>query len=677
MKNYLVLGLLVASTAFVACNNDDDDDTKTGDGWKDDSGNSEDGDGTANQQSAIVTTAKDFVVKAGETYDVAPLTFGLNNTINIPLKEGADYQAADVAVNGNKVYVAFNKKGSDVSGGVAYVSDYTQTGTVNYLTNTSYEINTVALSSDGKYLYAGGAAASYDEHAAIFFVFDVTNGLGNPIGQLELPSHVVKDIEVVTVDGSDRVFVATGATGYVVELNIVATSGKADITTIKTDGVADLRSLGWNGTNLYAVSGTQCVTYAGADLASKSSKAITMDAGSETATAGAQRVMGFVNGTTPTLAMGVSGIANSSGEIQAERYISSSVNTSGEGYTDSEYAVNALTTSGSYLIAAEGASGVVIRKIGSSLLSIKLQGALDLAGSANNVKATTAGDYIFVAAGSDGVKVLKTMATDSSVEGIAFDDATGVSTLKGTYNGYYSSIYNAKVTGTSTWNSGYFHIGGTLTAAADFSLAAESKVNNLTVTAGTTTINAEALTQTNNVVVTGGELVVKQNAAFITNASQLTANPELSLTVEGAALTIADGVSATFFAEGNVSTGTKATFNYAEAGDGTAATITVGANSTLTINNTLDLSKSTLVLKAGAKLVVNGAFNWLYSPTIDVQGAGASIEIKGNLAKGTGASVNVASGVNDFKITAASESGYDPYVTGGMTLWSKVFSIAE
>ncbi|MFV0291224.1 MAG: hypothetical protein ACK5IJ_10095 [Mangrovibacterium sp.] len=664
VKNYLILGLLTLGTMFVSCSDDDNTTEKNDeDEWTDGTGTTGDGDGTVTQQSTVVTTAKDFAVKSASTYDVAPLTYGLDYVVNVPLQSSASYQATDVAVYGKKMYVAFGEKGTGVSGGIAYVADYSAAQTtVNYLTNTNFEITSLAFSTDGNYLYAGGAAENYNENAAVLFVFDASKGASSPIGQFELTSRVVKDIEV---GENGKVYVVTGDDGVVLVLDITVSGGVASIADTSSDALRDARSIAWDGTNLYALSANYFTTYAGGDLKNETATAVKMDLGSETATAGAQRIMGFY-GTTPILAMGVSGIQDAYGNVIAERYISSSVNTSGSNYVDHEYAVNAVTSNGDYLFAAEGASGVVIRKVGQD---ITLQGALSLSGSANNIKTTTQGDYVFVAAGEDGVRVLKTTAPSAAIEAIAYDKTTGVSTFNNTYSGYFSSINNANVAAATAWNGGYLHVGGVITANAAFTIAAQSQITNLEVNANTTTINTTELSLLNNVKVNeGATLAINKDAQL--GSKQVAEGGEIIFSVEGANLTVAEGVKATIFNAENA--GTVSAVLKKNESTTTQSVITIAKNATLTINSATDLYASTLVLEAGAKLVVNGNFNWTLAPTIKVNGAGASIVVDGNLAKGSSTLINVAAGVTDFKVTATSESGNEPYVEGGMTDWDQV-----
>ncbi|MFV0365271.1 MAG: hypothetical protein ACK5JS_02060 [Mangrovibacterium sp.] len=686
IRNYLVLALFAFSTALVSCNNDDDNtnDNKD-DEWTEGNGTTEDGDGTLDQESAIVVSANDFAAKSESTFNVAPLTYGLNYVVKVPLQESTSYQATDVAVYGKKMYVAFGEKDEGVSGGIAYVPDYSASETaVNYLTNDEYEITSLAFSNDGEYLYAGGAAKDYNEHAAILFVFDVSKGAASPISKLELNSRVVKDI---VVGKNDEVYVATGDDGGVLKLDVTVADGAADIVVSSSDALRDARSIGTsligqNATDLFALSASSFTTYAEGNLDNETANAVKMDEGSETETAGAQRIMGFY-GATPILAMGVSGIQDASGDVLANRYISSSVNTSGDNYADYEYAVNAVTSSGHYLVAAEGASGVVIRKVGSipsstvSTLTandITLQGALNLSGSANNVKITDQGDYVFVAAGEDGVRVLETIPPSPAIEKIVYDKETGTSTFDATYDGYFSSINNVNVADASAWNGGYLHVGGLITANADFTLAAESKITNLTVNKGTTAINTTDLTLLNNVKVNeGGTLAINKDAYLGSNL--VAEGGEIIFSVEGANLTVAEGVTATIFNAENVGTAS-ASLSQNETTK-TPSTITIGKNATFTINSVTDLYKSTLVLEEGAKLVVKGDFNWISAPTINVNGAGASIVVSGNVDTRASALINVAAGVTDFKVTAASESGNEPIVEGGMNDWDDVYTAAE
>ena len=306
---------------------------------------------------------------------------------------GKTLTATHVDVNGKYVYVSYNTTGETYLGGidVINISEPNNPKLEIQAIFPNIDVNTVIYENEN--LYFSGAAS-----------VDANPGLSSPAFVARMPLNgglLTKDYLSVSLQGyvstgvvivGNDCFAVSGNNGFLAKLDKSKQNIKASIP------ISDLRAIGYNDSKIVVLSGTEGVKVYNADtMALVSSFSTTKDV------ADSKRTIDFID-SNMLISEGYAGVKmyNAKGSLLQTLDLPKGI----ANVTASDVVTNAVSVSGDYVYAANGAAGIAVYQKGKSdLTSI---GSIFLGGSSNYVKSL--GDYIFVANGTGGLKIVKKLS---------------------------------------------------------------------------------------------------------------------------------------------------------------------------------------------------------------------------------------------------------------------------
>ena len=306
---------------------------------------------------------------------------------------GKTLTATHVDVNGKYVYVSYNTTGETYLGGidVINISEPNNPKLEIQAIFPNIDVNTVIYENEN--LYFSGAAS-----------VDANPGLSSPAFVARMPLNgglLTKDYLSVSLQGyvstgvvivGNDCFAVSGNNGFLAKLDKSKQNIKASIP------ISDLRAIGYNDSKIVVLSGTEGVKVYNADtMALVSSFSTTKDV------ADSKRTIDFID-SNMLISEGYAGVKmyNAKGSLLQTLDLPKDI----ANVVASDVVTNAVSVSGDYVYAANGAAGIAVYQKGKSdLTSI---GSIFLGGSSNYVKSV--GDYIFVANGTGGLKIVKKLS---------------------------------------------------------------------------------------------------------------------------------------------------------------------------------------------------------------------------------------------------------------------------
>ena len=194
----------------------------------------------------------DETKSGGQTQDYrSNFTFKLKADVDAPVSNGRTLMATHVAIKDNYAFVSYNIRGEDHGGALEIfdVSNLTQPQIISQAIFPKSDINAVDY-SNGK-VYLVGATGNFEmmqyDDPAFFLVMNLNSNMQitglDTI--LDIPSYSANGIYV----SSDKIYITSGDNGGLTILD------KQDYEIVKSEPIADARSVAANTSYVYVLSG--------------------------------------------------------------------------------------------------------------------------------------------------------------------------------------------------------------------------------------------------------------------------------------------------------------------------------------------------------------------------------------------------------------------------------------
>lgn len=194
----------------------------------------------------------DETKSGGQTQDYrSNFTFKLKADVDAPVSNGRTLMATHVAIKDNYAFVSYNFRGEDHGGALEIfdVSNLTQPQIISQAIFPKSDINAVDY-SNGK-VYLVGATGNFEmmqyDDPAFFLVMNLNSNMQitglDTI--LDIPSYSANGIYV----SSDKIYITSGDNGGLTILD------KQDYEIVKSEPIADARSVAANTSYVYVLSG--------------------------------------------------------------------------------------------------------------------------------------------------------------------------------------------------------------------------------------------------------------------------------------------------------------------------------------------------------------------------------------------------------------------------------------
>lgn len=350
-------------------------------------------------------------------------TLTLVGTLNPPLVNGASVQASDVAVNGTKVYVAYNTAGN-VQAGAIDVIDITNPYVLSLASQALYptmDIHKVFVNS-GKLYAAGATSANGGGGNLQKITLDASGKLTSTVSSVFLRSAADANVPAYAgtsvIASGNNVYALSGNNGGLTILNA------SDLSTRSFTALPEARDITLNGagSSLFAVVGKTSGAEAGIkqfDLTGTAVPAGNLTLPNAQIDEGKSTIL---TGNTVHIATAGFGGARLIC-IGSGTTLGTAVNPTVSGLTSAEQTANAATFGAGYMFVANGEAGVSIYSVntplvplGCNLVTITYLGRFSLGtdASVNNVFFTNG--YLVAATGEKGFKIIK--VTTSLLSGL-------------------------------------------------------------------------------------------------------------------------------------------------------------------------------------------------------------------------------------------------------------------
>ena len=308
-------------------------------------------------------------------------------TVGSPIANGENLRANHVDINGNFAYVAYTKEGDPFLGGIQVI-DITDKYNPRVVEEMTAPADINALFVQDNQLYFTGATENLKlgEYHSVLGKFDVSGNSLKFVSDVGLTGYTGVDV----IPHGNSVLVLTGNVGN------IASFGPDNLNLENEVAYSDLRSAASHNGKLVVLSGEEGLLVLNSQL--QTEQKISLARMSD----GSKRTIAFYKDQI-LISEGKNGVGlyNLESTSETSRL---PVNTLPENEVAAENKVtNAVSTTGDYVLMANGGSGFGITKLDDKH-AISQEGIIDINGSVNYVKAVD--NFIFVASGT-GLQILK------------------------------------------------------------------------------------------------------------------------------------------------------------------------------------------------------------------------------------------------------------------------------